>query len=290
MFVVLAVIVIVIVATLGGGKPPKASGSVPTRPAPASIVSAVANVPASELDQAGVGGGQIAFLGSGGHVVALKSGAPLTSGGKPEIVYVGAEFCPFCAATRWGLAIALDKFGTLSGLHITASSPYDFAPNTHTLSFVGTKYSSQYLSFTEIEQVTNVCKQVSGGQCTGGYTSLQSTPASVARLVNTYDTVKYFGSAEASGPGIPFLDMGGKYIESGSPYVSSSTQFPPISMATFSWQQIVNSFAVPTSGVGQAVLAAANHYIAVFCQLTHNAPASVCSLSGVKAVETAGFK
>ena len=47
---------------------------------------------------------------------AIKDTA-LTSNGKPEILYIGAEFCPYCAAERWAIAVALSRFGTLSPLH-----------------------------------------------------------------------------------------------------------------------------------------------------------------------------
>ena len=297
-FVVLAVVVIVLVATLGGKSTPKSGGSIPTTPAPANIVSAVSNVPASELDAAGIGGGQAIFLGaegSGNPVVAIKPAKQLTLDGKPEIVYVGAEYCPFCAATRWALAIALSKFGILHNLKITASSPYDFAPNTHTLSFDGVTYTSSYLSFDEVEQVTNVCKATSPNpspppalECTGGYTNLQTAPASVLALVAKYDATPYFASENANG--IPFVDMGGHYVEDGAPYASTATAYPPISLAGLSWDQIVATFTVPTTGPGQAILGAANHYIAAFCQLTHGKPGNVCSMSGVKAVTAGGLK
>ena len=44
------------------------------------------------------------------------TGAPLTSGGKPEMLYIGAEYCPYCAAERWAMIVALSRFGTFSGL------------------------------------------------------------------------------------------------------------------------------------------------------------------------------
>ena len=43
---------------------------------------------------------------------------PLTSDGKPLVVYIGAEYCPFCAAERWPMVVALSRFGTFSGLQI----------------------------------------------------------------------------------------------------------------------------------------------------------------------------
>ena len=43
----------------------------------------------------------------------------LTADGKPEVLYVGAEYCPFCAAERWPVVVALSRFGTWSGLSAT---------------------------------------------------------------------------------------------------------------------------------------------------------------------------
>ena len=34
----------------------------------------------------------------------------------PEILYMGAEYCPYCAAQRWSTIIALSRFGKFSGL------------------------------------------------------------------------------------------------------------------------------------------------------------------------------
>ncbi len=48
-------------------------------------------------------------IGKGTNVGALipTMGQPaLTSGGKPQIVYMGAEYCPYCAAERWAMVVA----------------------------------------------------------------------------------------------------------------------------------------------------------------------------------------
>jgi len=63
------------------------------------------------------------------------SGPPLTIGGKPAIVFVSEESCPFCAAERWSLAVALAHFGTWGHLGSTTSSATDVYPNTATLLF-----------------------------------------------------------------------------------------------------------------------------------------------------------
>ncbi len=59
-------------------------------------------------------------MGPGQAITPLQtvktSAPPLTIGGKPAIVFVSEESCPFCAAERWSLAVALSHFGTWSHL------------------------------------------------------------------------------------------------------------------------------------------------------------------------------
>ncbi len=83
--------------------------------------------------------------------------APLTGQeGKLELLYVGSEFCPFCAAERWALVVALSHFGSFSGLSATQSSTTDTYPATQTFSFYGSHYTSRYLDFVPVELQTNV--------------------------------------------------------------------------------------------------------------------------------------
>src|SRR4029079_19324163 len=84
----------------------------------------------------------------------------LTSGGKPKVLYVGAEYCPFCAAQRWPVVVALSRFGTWSGLRQTTSASGDVYPDPSTLSFHRAAYASDYLSFTGVE--TNRRTKVNG--------------------------------------------------------------------------------------------------------------------------------
>ena len=60
---------------------------------------------------------------------------------------MGAEYCPYCAAERWALVMALSKFGTFTDLQGTTSSATDTNPSTPTFSFYGSTYTSKYLSF-----------------------------------------------------------------------------------------------------------------------------------------------
>ena len=66
---------------------------------------------------------------------ASISGGALASGGKPEVLYIGGEFCPYCAIQRWALIVALSHFGTFSGLEFWESSAGDINAMTPTFSF-----------------------------------------------------------------------------------------------------------------------------------------------------------
>jgi len=149
----LAVLVIVLAFVLvkvsqGSGS----SSSAGRTPLPASVTSQVTGVPAATLDK--VGRGAVPAFTRGKAPFAPGSGAPLTSGGKPEMLYIGAEFCPFCAAERWAMVTALSRFGTFSNLHFIESTPNDIWSNTATLTFYKSSYTSKYLSFLPRETET----------------------------------------------------------------------------------------------------------------------------------------
>src|SRR5579862_7743209 len=75
-------------------------------PAPQNVVSQVTMIPAAVL----------ARVRGGGTVTPMQTvkapGPVLSIAGKPAIVFVSEESCPFCAAERWPLAVALSHFGT----------------------------------------------------------------------------------------------------------------------------------------------------------------------------------
>jgi thiol-disulfide isomerase/thioredoxin len=45
--------------------------------------------------------------------------------GKPLVFFMGAEYCPYCAAERWAIVRALQEFGQWSGLKQTISAARD---------------------------------------------------------------------------------------------------------------------------------------------------------------------
>ena len=48
--------------------------------------------------------------------LADVTGSPLTAKGRPEVLCVGTEYCPYCAAQSWALIVALSRFGMFTGL------------------------------------------------------------------------------------------------------------------------------------------------------------------------------
>lgn len=182
------------------------------------------------------------------------STTPLTSAGKPEILYMGAEYCPYCAAERWPLVMALSKFGTFSNLHATKSSSTDVNANTPTFTFLGSTYSSPYLSFTAVEMEDRAGKP------------LQNPTAQQNSILSTYDAPPYTSSAGT----IPFVDMGGKFVINGTEYDASA-------LAGKSFDSAVGYIASANNTTSRAAEGVAGHLIGTICALTNNQPAKVCS-------------
>jgi hypothetical protein len=242
--VVAVVVVIALVAALAGGGD---NSSEPARsPAPSALVEKVTSVPASVFRTVGTGA-----------VTAIpkKIDAPaLTADGKPLVLYVGAEYCPFCAAERWPMVIALSRFGTFSGLQVTKSASNDVFPNTPTFSFHGATYQSKYLTFQGVELRTRT------GEPLDTLTPEQS------QIYSTYDAPPYTSTAGT----IPFIDFGGKYLVNGATYDAGV-------LSGKTAEEIANALSDPNTAVARAVIGAANSVTAAVCTLTANQPANVCA-------------
>ena len=199
--------------------------------APASVVHQVTSVPASTL----------ASISPGQAVTELQKvqspGPPLTVDGKPAIVFVSEESCPFCAAERWSLAVALSHFGTWSGLGITHSSATDVYPDTATLSFRNARYTSSKLTLRTTELADSA-----------GH-PLQSQTALDTDVIRHYDVPPYVNSADQSGA-VPFLDIANQYVVAGA-------QYNPQVLAGLSAAQIAAQLRNPSSPVAQAIDASA---------------------------------
>jgi hypothetical protein len=262
---VIAVVVAFVLASSNGGSSGAAPGSTaapPTGSDVTSVVGQLTSVPASTLDQVGAGTTQA-------NPTSI-TGPALTSGGKPEVLYIGAEYCPYCAAERWAMIVALSRFGTFSGLAPIRSAAKDGGGNaepyplTPTWTFAKSSFTSSYLTFTPVEGYTNV-----PDKATGFYTVLQTPTAAQQALLNKYDAA-YQGA-------IPFIDYGNKFLSVGASY-------NPALLSGLTWAQIAADLHDPTSAVAKSVLGTANFATAAICSLTGNQPASACT-STVQALQ-----
>ncbi|MET1007707.1 MAG: DUF929 family protein [Propionibacteriaceae bacterium] len=252
--VLVAVGVLVLVRFTGVGSAKSGPSAVAGDPA---VISKVTSVPASVLDQVGVGTATT-------PPKAIEAPA-LLDGTKPRVLYVGAEYCPYCAAERWSMVVALSRFGTFTGLGQTASSASDVFPSTQTLSFHGSSFSSSTVSFTGVEIQSN---EVVNGQ----YAPLDTLSPEDEKTFSTYNSPPYVDQAGS----IPFVDIGGKYIISGA-------SFSPEVLQGKSHQQIADALSDPDSDIAKGVNGAANLITAAICATTTGAPTAVCTSAGVQA-------
>jgi hypothetical protein len=262
---VIAVVVAFVLASSNGGSSGSSSGNTaapPTGSALTSVLGQLTSVPAGTLDQVGAG--------TTSSNPTTITGPALTSAGKPEMLYIGAEYCPYCAAERWAMIVALSRFGTFSGLAPIRSAAKDGGGNaepfplTPTWTFAKASYTSPYLTFTPVEGYTNI-----PDTATGFYTVLQPPTAAQQALLDKYDA--------ANQGAIPFIDYGNRFMSVGASY-------NPAILSGLTWAQIADDLHDPSSAVGKSVLGTANFATAAICSLTDNKPASACT-STVRALQ-----
>ncbi len=269
--VVVIVAVLIIVKVAGGNSTPNLSYT-PVQPAPASVVQDVTTIPLSVYNTVGVTSSSVAVS----PPTILHNQPPLTLDGKsPAMLYYGAEYCPYCAAERWAMTAALSRFGTWSGLKITASSHTDVDPMTHTFSYYGATLTSPYITFKGVEQYTNV------PTASGTYTNLQNPTHAEAVVLQKYSSSQYLPNASTTGGiSFPFVDINNLALFSGASY-------DPGVLAGLTWTDISGGLSNPNNPATQAIVATANYMSAAICASTKGQPGDVCTSSGVKAAAKA---
>ena len=250
---VLVAMMIVRVALPSGPAGPVSSAQ------PADVVAVRAlTIQAALLDQVGRGTAETT-------PTRIESATPLTRDGKPLVFYLGAEYCPFCAAQRWALVIALNRFGSFTNLNPARSAVDDVYPDTATVTFHGATYRSDYLAFEAVELATSE-------RVGNRYRPLESMTPAQEQLVKTFNAPPYVPAGSAGA--VPFVDFGNRFVMTGS-------IFSPGVLEGMSQEQIVAALADPNHEVSQAVLGAANALTATLCELTQGQPAPVCTSPAV---------
>jgi len=251
--VVLALVATLIAVKLGQSPARSVAGQAAGSRTAAQVEQQITSVPLATFNEVGAG------QATGFNIV---TGQPvLTSGGKPELLYMGGEYCPYCAAERWALAAAVSRFGTLSGVSLIHSSPTDIYASTPTLSFAKARYTSKYLAFVPVEWFG----EAADPSTPFGHVYLQQPTAQQQALFARY-----------GGNFIPFVDIGNRYV-------LPQVQYIPSALAGLSWTQVAVAMRDPASAVAKGVDGAANVITAAICTLTHGQPGGVCHAAGVTA-------
>jgi hypothetical protein len=273
--VVVIVIVLVVVKIIGGGNT-LSSGAKAFSPASPTVVAQVTGVPASVFNEVGI----TSDVAPVNPPITITGQKPLTFAGPngtslPGVYFYGAEYCPYCAAARWSIIVALSRFGTFKKLGNMQSSLTDTDPGTYTFTFVKTKYASPYIVFEPEEYYSN---QVDAAGT--GYTVLTPPTKVEASIVDTYDTSKYFPETLSEGEaGFPFFDFGNKLLQ--------DTLYDPSILQGLSRNEIASGLTDAKNPITQVIVAGANYFSASVCDIDGQMPASVCTSKGVTAAAKA---
>ncbi|MEJ2776397.1 DUF929 family protein [Sulfolobaceae archaeon RB850M] len=176
--------------------------------------------------------------------------------GKPVIIFVGAEWCPYCGAEMWAFIIALERFGNISGLEYMLSSSTDVYPNTPTFTIVNVTYQSPYLYLLEYEYQNR------------NHQPLQSIPA------NIYQLWQNLGRGS-----IPFVYVSGLYYQVGS-------TVNPSLLSGKNWSYVFQQLHNLSSPIAKEIYASANLLTAEFCIATDGKPYNVCGIQEIKHLES----
>jgi hypothetical protein len=181
---------------------------------------------------------------------------PHLSAGHPLTLFVGGQFCPFCASMRWSLVKALSRFGTFTGLgQITSQQGTDGFNSIGTYDLTKATFQSDYVTLRTVEVA-----DVNGNP-------LQRPGADTTALLNQFDPQ---GS-------IPFVFVGGSYV--------AQLPYSPALLQGKSFQQILNDVNSSNPGeIGRAINAEADAITAIICKTDGAQPASVCNQPGIQAL------
>jgi hypothetical protein len=199
------------------------------------------------------GGAPIATTLQGFHRVFDQ---PHQSGGHPLTLFLGGQFCPFCASMRWPLVKALSRFGTFGGLgQIDSQQGTDGFNSIGTYDLTKATFHSDYVTLRMVEVA-----DVSGNP-------LEQPDAETTALLNQFDPQ---GS-------IPFVFIGGSYL--------AQLPYSPALLQGKSFPQILAEANSSNPGdVGRAIDAEADGMTAIICKTDGAQPAQVCNQPGIQAL------
>jgi thiol-disulfide isomerase/thioredoxin len=172
-------------------------------------------------------------------------------GGKLYVFFMGAEYCPHCAAERWAVVRALQKFGQWDGLKQTMSAARDQVfLNLPTYDFTKATYNSPNIEFASREIKDREFKP------------LQKLLKTEEKLVRKFNPSKE----------IPFLLVGGRFMQVGS-------GFTPKIFIGHTFRQTETELKKMESDIRKTIDDEANIISALMC--ISGLPPEVCKETGV---------
>jgi len=190
---------------------------------------------------------------SGIHRVFDK---PRLSDGRPLTLFVGGQFCPFCASMRWPVVKALSRFGTFSGLgQMQSRAGTDGFASIATYDFAHATYKSDLLTVHLVEAADangNPLQQPTG------------------------DDMELFNRFDPNGS-IPFVFIAGTYV--------AQLPYSPQLLAGRSFDKIRDEVNAANPGdIGWTVDKEADAITAAICKVDGGDPATVCQTPAMQAL------
>ncbi|MGH9993433.1 MAG: DUF929 family protein [Nitrososphaera sp.] len=177
------------------------------------------------------------------------------SEGKSLVFFLGAGFCPYCAAERWAIVNALRNFGSWEGIVEDRSAGHDEKYlNIPTLSFARAKYSSDYVEFIGRETADR------------NFEPLQELDGKDYEILDAFNPDQI----------IPFLLIDGQFTQVGSGY-------SPRLLEWMDHEKVSRELADPNSQVGNAIRAEIENITALVCKSTAG-KAGICGSENIKSL------
>jgi thiol-disulfide isomerase/thioredoxin len=176
-------------------------------------------------------------------------------GGKSLVFFMGAGFCPFCAAERWAIVNALSNFGRWEGLVETASADHDEKYlSIPTVSFARAKYQSDRVEFIGRETADR------------NFEPLQELGEKDYEILDTFNPDQI----------IPFLLIDGQFMQVGAGY-------SPQILEGMDLAKVKAELANPASTAGKAIKAEIDNITALICK-SIGGKAGVCNSDNIKSL------
>ncbi|HVX02556.1 MAG TPA: DUF929 family protein [Nitrososphaera sp.] len=181
-------------------------------------------------------------------------------GGKSLVYFMGAGFCPFCAAERWAIVKALERFGKWEGVAEDKSADHDEKYlNVPTFNLARAKYASDTVEFAGKETADR------------NFDPMQELDDKDYEILDMYNPDQM----------IPFLLVDGQYMQVGAGY-------SPELIQNMTHDKVEAELSNPNSAIGKAINVEIDNITALICKATggrgKEGEKSACNSDSIRAL------